>query len=138
MRLIKRLIRKKHVQAVANGILYFSPCKTFLDLLEFRFGYCWDAFRLARERGDPGVFDECIRKSFADEHVRKRINETVISCWSYSQESPWMWEVYGQSDAAIIVTAEAGEIQNYVRNIRGDAAPAGAVRYDFSDIVGPS
>lgn len=42
-----------------------------------------------------------------------------------------MWEVYGQSDAAIIVTAESDEIADYVTSKRGDAAPTGPVTYDF-------
>jgi hypothetical protein len=131
MRLIKRVIRQEHVQSIIDGKLFFSPCRTFVDLLEFRFGYCWDSFELARAEGRPEIFERCVQKAFSDEHVQQRINETVISCWSYNVESPYMWEVYAQSKAAIIMTVKEDELVNYVKQHWGDNAATGAVKYAF-------
>jgi hypothetical protein len=111
-------------------VFYFSPCRTFVDLLEFRFGFCWDQFQLARTEGNPEIFHRCIRETFSNQHVQQRINETVISCWSYNPESPYMWEVYGGSKAAIIVTADEDELLTFIKKKWGDDATAGPVRYD--------
>jgi hypothetical protein len=131
MRLIKRVIPERHVQSVIDGKLFFSPCRTFVDLLEFRFGYCWDSFELARAKGQPEIFENCVQKTFSDKDVQQRINETVVSCWSYNIESPYMWEVYAQSKAAIIITVKEDDLVNYVKQHWGDNAAAGAVRYAF-------
>jgi hypothetical protein len=131
MRLIKRVIREEHVQPIIDGLLYFSPCRTFVDLLEFRFGYCWDQFELARSERKPEIFHRCIQQTFSNEHVQQRINETVISCWSYNSESPYMLEVYGSSKAAIIVTADEDELVTLMKEKWGDDASAGPVRYGF-------
>src|SRR5262249_33279709 len=119
------------IQCIIEGVLYFSPCRTFVDLLEFRFGYCWDAFELAREKKDLEIFNQCVRKTFGDNSVQERINNTVVSCWSYDGERPYMWEVYGHSQAAIMLTADENEIATLIRNARGDTASAGPVRYGF-------
>ena len=132
MRPIRRVVRAEYVQSVIDGKLHFSPCKTFVDLLEFRFGYCWDAFEIAREKRDPEIFNDSIRRSFSNKQVQERINEAVISCWSYNPESPWMWEVYGRSEAAIMLTAESEKLSHYVKEQWDDAALAGPVRYDFA------
>jgi hypothetical protein len=131
MKPIKRVIREEHVQSIIDGVLYFPSCQTFVDLLEFRFGYCWDQFEFAREEGKREIFDRCIQETFRNEYVQQRINETVISCWSYNSESPYMWEVYGSSKAAIIVTADEDELVTLIREKWGDDASAGHVRYGF-------
>jgi hypothetical protein len=112
-------------------MLYFSPCRTFVDLLEFRFAYCWDQFGLAGARGDPEIFNRCVRDTFSNESVQKRINETVISCWSFNQESPYMWETYARSEPAIIVTLKKDDLSALVKHKHGKDSVSGAVRYHF-------
>ena len=131
MRLIKRVISQEHIQSIIEDVLYFSPCRTFVDLLEFRFGYCWDQFELADAKRKPEIFERCVQNTFNDEHVQQRIHSTAISCWSYNSESPYMWEVYGQSKAAIIVTVDENELSNYVKQEWGENAVSGPVRYNF-------
>jgi hypothetical protein len=131
MKPIKRVIREEHIQSIIDGMLYFAPCRTFVDSLEFRFGYCWGQFELARAEGKPEIFEHCIRETLRNEHVQQRINETVISCWSYNSESPYMWEVYGGSKAAVIVTADEDDLRTFLNEKWGDDATAGPVRYGF-------
>ena len=137
MKPIRRVIRADHIKSLfkskdGKGTLDFSPCRTFVDLLEFRFGCCWDKFDLAHAKQDPEIFNACIQETFADGDIQKRINETAITCWSRSPESPWMWEVYANSEAAIILTADAEKLSNYVKQkMGGNFALAGPVRYNF-------
>jgi hypothetical protein len=131
MRLIKRVIPERHVQSVIGGALYFSPCRTFVDLLEFRFGYCWDQFERAQAENKPEILERCIQKTFNDDYVQERINNTVISCWSYNHESPYMWETYAHSEAAILVTVLEDELSKLVRQQYGEDSSSGPVRYNF-------
>lgn len=131
--MINRVIPEKHVTSIINGELYFSPCSSFVDLLEFRFAYCWDEFELATETGQADIFNKCIRKSFSDEKVQKAIEGTSISCWSLEPERPFMWEVYGQSKPAVMLTMHEKDFQQYIIRHKGECATAvGPVTYNFT------
>jgi hypothetical protein len=130
--MINKIIPEKHVPSIINGELYFSPCKSFVDLLEFRFAYCWEAFQLASAHGRPEIFGKCIRRSFSDEKVQKTIEDASISCWAKQPERPFMWEVYGQSKPAIMLTMREDEFERYVKRHKGDCAAIGPVTYHFN------
>jgi hypothetical protein len=132
MSLIHRVIPEKHVQSIIDGQLYFVPCKTFVDLLEFRFAYCRDSYEIAQIEGKPEIFDGCIRRTFSNEKVQERIDGTSISCWTYQSERPFMWEVYAHSEPAIILTLDEHEFEIYVKEQKRDLVAAGRVRYQFA------
>ena len=116
MRPIRRVIRAGHIPTVIDGKMRFSPCNTFVDLFEFRFAHCWKEFFTGEASGSWTSFNECIRKSFNDLSIRQKIDTTCISCWSFNAEKPYMWEVYAQNQAAIILTARDDRVLSYVRS----------------------
>jgi hypothetical protein len=129
MSLIHRLIPERHIKTLTNGLLHFSPCDRFVDQLEFRFGYCRDAFEL----GGDEALAKCVRASFNNPKVDAKIANTSISCWSkHPQERAFMWEVYGKQLPAILVTSESSALEAHVKQIKGpEITSAGPVRYHF-------
>jgi hypothetical protein len=129
MSLIHRVVPERHIRSLTDGFLYFSPCDKFVDQLEFRFGYCRDAFELG---GDKALL-KCVRASFSNPKVDAKIANTSISCWSkHPQERAFMWEVYGKQSPAILITSESSVLEAHVRQIKGsDRTSAGPVRYHF-------
>ena len=126
---IHRLIPERHITTLTDGFLHFSPCDRFVDQLEFRFGYCRDAFEI----GGDEALARCVRASFNDPGVERKIANTSISCWSrHPQERAFMWEVYGKSQPAILIVSDDGALQTHVRQIKGtETTSAGPVRYHF-------
>src|ERR1700730_6836866 len=126
---IHRLIPERHLPTLIDGLLYFSPCDRFVDQLEFRFGYCRDAFEL----GGDEALAKCVRASFNNPEVDRKIADTSISCWSrHPQERAFMWEVYGKFLPSILITSDAAALQYYVEQIKGpQITSAGPVRYHF-------
>jgi hypothetical protein len=127
--LIHRLIPERHIKTLTDGVLHFSPCDRFVDQLEFRFGYCRDAFEL----GGDEALAKCVRASFNNPEVERKIANTSISCWSkHQQERAFMWEVYGKCLPAILIVSENAALETHVRKIKGtDTTSAGPVRYHF-------
>ncbi len=132
---IHRVVPERHIQTVINGLFHFAPCRSFVDLLEFRFAHCGDHYTLAQELGRPEIFDTCIRNSFSDNTVQEKIDGASIACWTTQPERPFMWEIYGHSRAAIILTLDENSFALHVRHLKGDRCATGPVRYGFA---GPS
>jgi hypothetical protein len=127
--IMHRLISEKYITTLLEGFLHFSPCDQFVDQLEFRFGYCRDSFEL----GGDAALAKCVRDSFNNPEVDRKIADTSISCWSrHPQERAFMWEVYGKSLPAILIASDDVALQTHVRQIKGTAkTSAGPVRYHF-------
>ena len=129
MPLIHRIIPEQHIATLTGGILYFSPCDKFVDQLEFRFAYCRDAF----EVGGDEQLANCVRSSFSDEEVTRKITETSISCWtSHPDERAFMWEVYGGFSPAVLVSADESVLLDHVTRHKGpERTASGPVTYHF-------
>lgn len=127
--IIHRLIPERHIKTFSDGFLHFSPCDQFVDQLEFRYGYCRDAF----EVGGNEALMKSARASFNNPQVDAKIAGTSISCWSkHPQERAFMWEVYGKLLPAILITSESSVLEAHVRQIKGpEITSANSVRYGF-------
>lgn len=62
--------------AFLENRLFFAPCSSFVDLLEFRLGYCYF------NEGTVKDISDRVRDTFTNGVVNKLIDETSISCWS--------------------------------------------------------
>ena len=127
MNAVHQIIPLEHVASFLKNGFYFAPGRTFIDQLEFRFGYCgyktgsrWPAM------------DQCVRDTFSDDSVNNLINTTSVSCWTEDpMERYAMWEIYGRREASIRVSIDRKELTDLVRQKTGLSGMSGSVRYNF-------
>ena len=124
MCLVHQTIPQEHVPAFLKRGHFFAPCNTFVDLMEFRYGYC-----LFNSDESPEGLTACLRKTFQDEDINRSIDSTCVSCWTSSGESFAMWEVYGRGDAAIRISVDHNDFREHVQAQVGMGISAGPVTY---------
>ena len=135
MALVTQFIPAQHVQPFISHGLYFSPCASFVDLMEFRFAHC--ASRVAVN--DSHKFNQAVRDSFADEEIERRIKETAVSCWTEDQTERYaMWEIYGNRTDAIAVKVDRTALIQHIISVGARPGAFGSVRYGFAGIHCPS
>src|SRR5947207_2020134 len=111
MKLVHRIIPESHVRSFCEHNLYFSACRSFVDLLEFRYGYC-----LYHHPGSWPENESCVRATFGNQRINATISGSCLSCWSEDQcERYSMWESYGRRGAAIRVSMQRDELIRHVR-----------------------
>src|SRR5438552_2314987 len=124
--MIHRYIPAHHVLGFLQHGHRFSRCDSFVDLLEFRLGYCcfkgcdsWSELR------------RCVENTFKHEVVNRTIEGASISCWTEcSTSEAWPWAIYGKGDGAIRISVELQNFMSYVRSF-GIPGVAGSVTYYF-------
>jgi hypothetical protein len=109
MSLVHQTIPEEYLPAFLDRGHYFAPCSTFVDLMEFRFGYC-----LFNSDGSTAGLTSCIRETFKNENVNRWIDSTSVSCWTTDSDERFaMWELYGKRYAAIRISADQDQLKEY-------------------------
>lgn len=126
--LVSQIIPAEHVSSFLEQGHYFAPCSSFVDLMEFRYGYC--LFNSAAST--PAEIQGCVRKTFDNAGITDRIMSASISCWSRQTwpqtENCALWQVYGRGAPAIQVTVEAQTFFAYIKG-RHPQCTGGHVTY---------
>lgn len=127
MNLVHQIIPENHVRSFCERGMYFAPCRSFVDLLEFRYGYC-----LYNHPQDWPENESCVHATFGNERINATILGTCLSCWSEDQRERYaMWESYGRRGAAIRVSMPRDQLIEQIRRT-GNAGAAGSVRYGLA------
>ncbi len=127
MNAVHQIIPQQHIASFLKSGFYFAPCRTFIDQLEFRFGYCgyktgamWPAM------------EQCVRETFSDGLVNNLINTTCVSCWTEDPAERYaMWEIYGRREASIRVSIDRKKLTALVGQKTDLPGMSGSVRYSF-------
>ena len=133
--LVSQIIPADHVSSFLHKGHFFAQCSSFVDMMEFRYGYCL----FNSGASTPAEVQTCVQRTFSNLHINRCIESACISCWTRRRaerpESCAMWEVYGKGQPAIQVTVEAKRFFDYIKD-RHPHCVGGNVTYDgqFSTI----
>lgn len=113
--LVSQIIPAEHIPSFLQNGHYFAPCSSFVDLMEFRYGYCL----FNSVASTAAQMQTCIQGTFKNSDINRCIESAYVSCWTRRRpekaESCAMWEVYGRGEAAIQVTVEAQKFFAYIK-----------------------
>ncbi len=135
--LVSQIIPADHVSSFLHKGHFFAQCSSFVDMMEFRYGYCL----FNSGASTPAEVQTCVQRTFSNLHINRCIESACISCWTRRQaerpESCAMWEVYGKGQPAIQVTVEAKRFFDYIKD-RHPHCVGGNVTYDGqSSMINP-
>ena len=124
MAYINQTIPAQHIAALLRDGYYFAPCRSFVDLMEFRYGYC-----LFNTTATESNIEACVRRTFEDRRINGWIDSTCVSCWVTNPAERFaMWEVYGKRGPAIRISVDADGFCQHVR-AQGHHTAFGRVTY---------